>query len=159
MIVLGQQELYLMQVAILPGQRFGVDIEQVVIGRDHAILQLYGGGLLDGIAEIDDLVVGLDELLIPDDVGILLPEGNGCIEEEGIALGQYHVLVVLIDQFILMIGIESAEVPGEAETREIIAGQLGGEEVDGIGLTKAALEERVELGVVGDTGEMLLFDV
>jgi len=148
-----------MQVAILPGQRFGVDIEQVVIGRDHAILQLYGGGLLDGIAEIDDLVVCLDELLIPDDIGILLPEGNGGIKEEGIALGQYHVLVVLIDQLVLMIGIESSEVPGEAESCQIIAGQLGGEEVDRIGLTQATLEECVELGVKGDTGEALLFDV
>ena len=130
-----------MQVAILPGLCFSIDIEQVVIGRDHAILQLYGGGLFDGVAQIDDLVVCLDELLIPDDVGILLPEGDGCVEEEGITLGQYHLLVVPVDQFVLMIGIETSEVPAEAESCQIIAGQLGGEEVDGIGFAQAALEE------------------
>ena len=110
-----------MQVAILPCLGFRVDIEQIIIGRDHTVLQLDSGGLLDGIAEADDLVVGLYQLLIPYNIRILLAEGHRCIEDEGIALGLHHLLVVPVDQLVLMIRIETSEVPGEAKACQVIA--------------------------------------
>src|SRR5258708_341868 len=105
MVVLGQEQLHLMDYAVLAGLCFCVDIIQVIVGVDDSVGQLDGGGLFYISTQLDNFVIGFYELLGAGDVCLLLFHGKVRVEEEGAALGLDHFLVVLIDELVFFVGI------------------------------------------------------